>query len=787
VVGQKSAKRMSRNLRVMLAGHPHLFAPPELELLSFNTLRERAEAFAGRNSVWLEGTVRALMEIHGWDAQRAKDFLNRCEQQDLTTQQLYAIMQKQLGQRVLVEKTPAYALDLAILQRAEETFEQAHYIHLIRHPSAMLHSFEEASLDQVFFRYAHPFETRELAELIWLLSHQNIRAFFQAIPADRRIQVHFEELVQNPEGVMRAIAAFLHLEFHSDMLQPYVSQRMTDGISASSKMLGDIKFHQPQTIDAGVIDRWQKAPREPVLGEMTRRMAEVLGYHRWKAVPTSQTETSGQSSPENKFLTIEPVPRQGEQAFPLSFAQQRLWFLDQFEPGSSMYLVPNALRIGGKVDVSTLQRSLQELVRRHESLRTTFEERDGQPMQVIHPAGPYTLPVIDLQRLAKEQQEQVVRRLASQERQHPCDLTTGPLLRTALLRLEQQGHVLLLTLHHIVTDGWSNGVLMRELTLLYQAKLRGQPSPLAPLPVQYADYALWQREWLQGEVLNALLTYWTKQLRGAVPLEMPTDRPRAMGMSHRGASHPFALSSHLWRKLVTLSRQEGVTLFMTLLTAFQILLYRSTGQQDIVVGIDSANRTVTETEQMIGFFVNLLVLRARISPQATFRKTVRRVCTTVLDAYTHQELPFEKPVDALQLERNPHQTPLVNVLFVSQNMPQKLPEVPGWTVSPIGVETHTAKFDLALFLTEGVQEIRGFVNYRADLFEPEKIARLYRHFETLLESIVISPDIPLERLEMFTEEEKEQKFRDETVQQEMLRRELKVTKRQITTWPHDVF
>jgi non-ribosomal peptide synthetase component F len=268
---------------------------------------------------------------------------------------------------------------------------------------------------------------------------------------------------------------------------------------------------------------------------------------------------------------------------------------------------------------------------------------------------------------------------------------------------------------------------------------------------------------------------------------MPTDRPRAINRSDRGAIHPLALSSHLWRKLVTLSRQEGVTLFMTLLTAFQILLYRSTGQQDIVVGTDSANRTVTETEQMIGFFVNLLALRARISPQATFRKTVRRVCTTVLDAYTHQELPFEKLVDALQLERNPHQTPLVNVLFVLQNIPQKLPEVPGWTVSPVGVETHMAKFDLALFLTEGAQEIRGFVNYRADLFEPEKIARLCRHFETLLESIVISPDIPLERLEMFTEEEKEQKSRDEMVQQEMLRRELKVTKRQITTWPHDVF
>jgi hypothetical protein len=256
------------------------------------------------------------------------------------------------------------------------------------------------------------------------------------------------------------------------------------------------------------------------------------------------------------------VAKERPEVLPLSFAQQRLWFLNQFESGSPMYLVSNAVRMDGKIAVPALQGSLQELISRHESLRTTFEERDGQPVQVIHPAGPYTLPVIDLRGLAEEQREQQVRRLASQERQHPCDLTTGPLLRTYLLRLESQEHVLLLTLHHLITDGWSNGVLMRELTTLYQAFLSGESSPLVPLSLQYADYALWQRAWLQGEVLQASLSYWRSQLAGIAPLELPTDHPRLVrttaGLEWAAKRHPVhAAASGLPGLAGSLYRTEG--------------------------------------------------------------------------------------------------------------------------------------------------------------------------------------------------------------------------------------
>jgi amino acid adenylation domain-containing protein len=499
-----------------------------------------------------------------------------------------------------------------------------------------------------------------------------------------------------------------------------------------------------------------------------------------------QIERNIRSGQARVMPPLVPVVR--GQCLPLSFAQQRLWFLDQLEPGSTAYLLSSAQRLQGYLSVEALERSFQELVDRHESLRTTFPARAGQPVQIVHPATCYCLPIIDLQEMREDERAGVARQLAEQETQCPCDLATGPLLRTYVLRLEMQEHILLVTLHHIITDGWSNGVLMYELATLYRAFITGQISPLEPLPIQYADYALWQWQWLQGEVLDSLLDYWTKQLRGATPLELPIDRPRRATVSNRGAIHLFTLPSHLWQELMTLSRQEGVTLFMTLLTAFQILLYRSTGVLDVVVGTDIAHRTSTETEKIIGFFVNLLVLRVQLHAQNTFRETLRRVCPTVLEAYAHQDLPFEKLVDALQFERKPYHIPLVNVLFVLQNAPQPVVELlGGLTVSSIDVEITTAKFDLALFLMEEAGKLTGYVNYRTDLFDPDSIARLCLHFETLLESIVTSPDIPIEMLEMLNKEEKKQKLYKEAKDQEMLLRELKIAKRHMITLPKDVF
>ena len=326
-----------------------------------------------------------------------------------------------------------------------------------------------------------------------------------------------------------------------------------------------------------------------------------------------------------------PVERFGEML--VSFAQARLWFLEQLEPGSSAYNIPAAVRLTGSLDVAVLEQNLNEIVQRHEVLRTTFGMVSGEPRQVIAPALALTLRWVDLRDLPEAQQEIQVDRLATEEAQQPFDLAKGPLLRATLLHLGEAEHVLLLTMHHIVSDGWSMGVLIRELAALYQAFSTGKPSPLPQLPIQYADFAHWQRQWLQGEVLAAQLSYWQQQLTGAPALlELPTDRPRSAIQTFRGATQFLALPEPLTQKLKTLSQRSGVTLFMTLLAAFQTLLYRYTGQEDICIGSPIANRNRSETEELIGFFVNTLVLRTDMSENPSFQELLGRVREVTLGA-----------------------------------------------------------------------------------------------------------------------------------------------------------
>ena len=450
------------------------------------------------------------------------------------------------------------------------------------------------------------------------------------------------------------------------------------------------------------------------------------------------------------------------QEIPASFAQQRLWFLDQLHPESTTYLKPDVLRFRGVLNVKALERSLQELVCRHEILHTTFAIRAGQPVQIIHLAGRYYLPLIDLRRLKSEEREQVTRQLAGQEARYPCDLEKGPLLRSYLLQLAAQEYVAFLTLHHIITDGWSNEVLVHELTTLYQAFMSGQPSPLTPLPIQYADYALWQRQWLQGEVFQKHMAYWLHQLEGASALELPTDGPRTAVSSDHGARYSFVLPMELSAQLVSFSRQEGVTLFMTLLAAFQVFLYRLTGQTDIVVGTDVANRTHVETEKLIGFFVNLLALRTDIQRSSSFRHLLQYVRAMVLEAYTYQELPFELVIEHLKVERKGKRIPLVHVLFVMQNIPESALSLPGIEFETMGNVSTAAKFDLALFLQEGPDGIRGSVVYRREFFGEQTIAVWMRRFEALLRSVVINPNTSIDELEISTDEEKTERASAET-------------------------
>ncbi|TMC15515.1 MAG: hypothetical protein E6J34_22020 [Chloroflexi bacterium] len=469
-------------------------------------------------------------------------------------------------------------------------------------------------------------------------------------------------------------------------------------------------------------------------------------------------------------IQISPlVPMKRTKAIPISFAQRRLWLLHHLEPGSTTYLNTERFRLLGLLDIKVLEQCFWEMIRRHEILRTTFEMLEGQPIQVIRETCHCSLPLIDLTALGQQAQETVAQQLVKQEAEQPCNLEQGPLLRASLLRLQRQKHILLVTQHHIISDGWSNAVLLREMTTLYLAFTNGQTSPLAPLPIQYADYALWQRQWLQGKVLHKHLQYWQRQLQGASPLELPTNVQHSVTSRHQGAQYNFTLPTALSTALTSLSRKEGVTLFMTLLCAFQIWLSRLTHQTNIVIGTDVANRTQRETEQLIGFFVNLLVLRTDIGRDQCFQELLQKVRKSLLETYTYQGFPFELIVEHSLLTRKKVQDPIIPVLFVLQNMQEQAVQIPDLTWEILPPENIAARFDLALFLQEGPQGLSGSVVYRAALFERSNIATWMRQFEVLLSSIVARPDALIEELKISTNEEKEAKLAQQASRAKRLR------------------
>jgi amino acid adenylation domain-containing protein len=441
---------------------------------------------------------------------------------------------------------------------------------------------------------------------------------------------------------------------------------------------------------------------------------------------------------------------------PTSFAQQRLWFLQQLMPENPAYNVPLAVQLTGELKAAALSQAFNEIVRRHESLRTNFRIVDGEPMQTIALQRTVPLPQIDLQELSDAAQQATVAQLSLSEFQQPFDLAEDALLRVKLLQLHPTKHVLLLTLHHIVADGWSIAVLVRELGILYSGFAADNPPMLIDLPIQYADFAHWQRQWLQGETFTRQLAYWQQQLNGAAQLDLPIDHPRSQTPGFRGARESLLLPQSLRAAIVRLSERTGTTLFMTLLAAFQTLLHRYSGQTDIVVGSPIANRSHSEIEGLIGFFVNTLVLRTDLSGNPTFRQLLGRVREVALGAYAHQDLPFEKLVEAVQPARDLHRNPLFQIVFALQNAPVEKLELAGLTLSPLAIDPGTARFDLEFQIVECLDTLGIVAVYRTDLFEPATIARLLIHFQTLLEGIVADPDCRLSDLPLLTAAERHQ-------------------------------
>lgn len=453
---------------------------------------------------------------------------------------------------------------------------------------------------------------------------------------------------------------------------------------------------------------------------------------------------------------VPPIARSGKRDhLPLSFAQQRLWFLDQLEPGKPIYNLAQIFRMRGKLDPGALGRALNKIVARHESLRTTFQLRAGEPVQVVADELDLPLPITDLSELGREGRDSQAQQLALEEAQRPFRLSSGPLIRAQLLRLEAEDHVLVLTMHHVISDRWSMGLMGEELASFYRAFVAGEAPQMPELPIQYPDFALWQREWLSGEVLRKQLGYWTAQLRGAPAiLELPTDRPRPPVMSLRGATQSTILPRKLVDRLTRLSRSEGVTLFMTLLAAFETLLARYSGQDEMVVGSPIAGRHFAEIEPLIGFFVNTLALRGDLSRDPTFRELLLRTREVCLQAYAHQDVPFEKLVEELRPERSLAYNPIFQVMFALQNVPIEALEMPALELERGPIYNATSMFDMSWFAVEHPDGLMIRAEYSTDLFDNQTIARALAHFENLLEAGVAHPDRRISELPILSEEER---------------------------------
>lgn len=728
-------------LRVLLGGHSRLFAPPELELMPFNTLKERNQIHTGRNTFWLEGTLRAVMELQDIDAEAAKELMAEREASGMSIKDFYGEIQKWMGDRILVDKSPSYVLDPLILKRIEDTFEDPLYIHLHRHPMGMIHSFEEAKLHQIFFRYPHSFTPKQLAELIWLHSHHTVSDFLTSIPAERQITVGYEKLTRSAEQEVERMCGFIDVDFEPEMLAIYEEgdkkERMTDGIYEESRMLGDVKFHTHNRIDASAAERWRNHYRKDFLAWMTWDLAQSLGYEPFSPPIQQQPEKASSVTP----LTVETGPIRE-----LSLSQQRLWFFDQLEGPGSTYNMPVALWLTGPLDTRALLKALQAIPDRHEVLRSTIITEDGVPVCRIRDELPPPF-VVDLTLLEADQREREASAWLDFETTRPFDLANGPLFRAGLVKLEAERHLLMITMHHIVSDGWSLGIVSRELEHFYKAFSGTEEVGIEPLVLQYHDYALWQKKLLKEGEIERQLSYWKGQLQD-IPelLELPADRPRPVIKSNRGKTHRFTIEADLAKKLKKLADESGCTLYMVLLAAFGLLMNRYSGQDVIPVGSPVANRRNIDFEPLIGFFVNTLVMKVTVDGEESFEELLKKIRRVALDAYAHQDLSFEQIVEELQPQRNLGYSPLFQVMMTMQSTGIVLPEL-GDAQPEVADYTNTvSKYDLTLLFSQVDEGLQGFLEYSTDLYDEWRMKQLGENLTELLRQIVTKSTVPVKQL-----------------------------------------
>jgi amino acid adenylation domain-containing protein len=752
-------------LRVLLGGHSKLFAPPELELMPFNTMQERASTYTGRDSFWLEGSIRAYMEAKNVGLEEAKAEIEAFERSGMSVMEFYGVLQNLLSDRILVDKSPSYVLHPSILHRIEETFEDAFYVHLHRHPLGMTHSFEEAKLHQIFFRYAHNYSPRQLGELIWSMSHHNIQQFLKQIPANRQSSISFENMTSDPEAEMERLCRDIGLDFEPEMLAIYREQelkkRMTDGIHAESRMLGDVKFHTHKKIDSNASERWKEKLDIQSTSDVTRLIAAGLGY----VVPDPSTRFSpsellqqgsgeqAKSAHTHDNSTPLAADSDAKDFRPLSLSQRRLWFFDQLDKGQPTYNMPVQLKLSGDLNSEALGKAIATIQQRHEVLRSTIQEVDGEPVAVIREwADP--MGIVDLCHLEESSRTSEIERWIADFSSMPFLLDRGPLFKSVLLKCPEDQYYLLINMHHIVSDGWSLGIISKELEAAYRYHSGAPSTNLPELNARYSDYTIWQQQLIDSGEIAKQLTYWSEKLSNLPPLlEIPADLPRPPVKSYKGATHRFELGKELTKTVKSLAESLKVTPYMVLLSAFGMLLNKYTGKSDIPIGTPVANRRKSEFESLVGFFVNTQVLRLDVAPTDSFKDLVKNVRNVALEAYSNQDVSFEHLVEVLQPVRNMGYSPLFQVMLTMQTGKMTAPELPGVVPALFEHQNSISKYDLTLLFAEENDSLACYAEYSTDIFQEWRIRQLGDHFTQLLHSVSQNQNRSAKDIQLLSETE----------------------------------
>jgi len=706
-------------LRVLLGGHSQMFAPPELELLRFQTLDDRRVAFSGPTSFYLEGLIRALMELKDCSLAEAEQWIEEKTACGVTTKAMFFELQAMAKGKILVDKTPSYALEPNALQRIEQDFESPIYIHLYRHPCAMINSFRKAHLQEIFFRRDHNFPPEVLAELIWTQSHINILSLLENVPSERQVAVNFENLVCDTKVELQRICATIGIDCEEEMLNLYNDGRrkMTDGIRAESRMIGDVRFHQHENINTAVTDAWRGENQSLSLEHLSESARDI--FRQLNDCPGSR---DGKSVSDSEDVDVTWIP---------SSSQERIWFLDQLDDSSRAYTIPGAIRLKGRLDVDALENCVKLLVERHRVLRSRFVAIDGV-LQIDVNDTPERLGLIDLSAEPDEKKQSRVKQLIDQNTHHEFDLAAGELFRLSLVIVGHEESVLLINLHHAVCDGWSIDILFRDLVALYNKEVDVDSSGLVPLTACFGDYALWQRQHSESAEVQGQLEYWRKQLSNLPSvLNLPTDFPRRPMQTFSGSRIKVLFNDRVSSEIKNFCRKNNCTVFMFLLANYAVMLATISGSTDIAIGTPVAARTRKSFEGLVGFFANTLVLRLNVG-FPTFVEVLAAVRQVCINALSNQEIAFEQLVSELKPDRNLGISPLFQVMFSLQRKPDVSLDFLGVEAEIIEVASDTAKYDLSLLLEERTSSITGSFEFNSDLFSTKRIEFMADQFKNFV-------------------------------------------------------